>query len=110
MSRTPQTLASGTKSTTTTEAIYDVPVGNVATPYLSITNNSTTKVDVSVYINNTTSDLLFRTKTLPAGVGKEIFFTELANHKLNPLYELKIALSAAVSVNYFLSGSLIAAS
>jgi len=108
MSRTPQTLEFGSLSTTTLTTIYATPEGSVVTPFLVATNNSSSKVAVSVYINNQSSDLLFCKKTIPAGVGKKVFFNELATQKINPFYEIKIQLDSAVSVNYFLSGSVIA--
>lgn len=108
MARVPQTLSVGTISDDTLTELYEVPAVKVATVFLSVTNTSTTKIDISVYINDGATDRIFRKKSLPAGEGKEIFFNELANHKLNPGYKLKIqSNSPSITFNWILSGSVI---
>lgn len=107
MARTPQSIAIGSISTTTRTTLETVATGQVLSPDLVVANNSTSKVDVSIYINNGVSDFLFAQKTLPAGPGKQIYFEKLKTQKINPNQILKIELSSAVSVNYFLSGIIV---
>ena len=105
MARNPTSLATGSISTTTLTEIYSPLTGEVVSPALVVTNTSAVQVEVSVFINNGTSDLLLTKKTIPAGSGKTWRVLELATQKLLSSHAIKIQLSAG-SVNYFLSGNI----
>lgn len=106
MARTPSSLAKGSLATTTLTELYEVPTSNVLTPFLELTNTTSTKLDVDVYIEAGGTDLLFKTVTLPAGAGKSVLVADLSLQRLEAGEAIKIQLSSANAINYFLSGSL----
>lgn len=105
MARIPNNLAIGSIGTTSLTTIFTA--STVTSLSLVITNNSSNSNEVDVYINDSTSDLLICSYKIPAGVGKTVIPKEIATQKINGNFSVKIQLSNASAVNYFLSGSVI---
>jgi hypothetical protein len=105
MARVPQSLATGTLSVTTLETIYNA--SSVTSVSLVLTNDSASSNEATVYINNGDTDLVLCKYKIPAGVGKTVTPKEVATQRINGNFSVKIQLSNASAVNYFLSGSVI---
>jgi len=108
MARAPKNLATGTIDNTTIKELYEVPVDTVTSPELVLTNMSASPVDVDVTINDGSEDFLLVTARLVGGIGKRHRVPSISDVKLNQLFAVKIQLSAATPINFFLSGTEIA--
>lgn len=100
-------LAFGTLNTIALTSVYTVPTGDKIQPFLLLTNASATQVNASIIINNGSVDLLASFIKIPAGVGKNIRALEVSDLRLQTGMIVKLQLSAAIDVNYFLSGVVI---
>ena len=106
MARQPKSLSIKEINTTTITSLdYVVPSGVVTNASLVVTNNSGTINTVDVYVNDTVSDHLLVSKKIASGIGKTWRVLELSDIKLNTGFEIKIKLSSANLVNFYLSGS-----
>lgn len=107
MARSQSNLSIGSVSDTTLTTLYLVPSNSVVTSYLALNNTSGSNVDVDVYINDGSTDRVIETVNLKTGSKKQDFASLLSTQKLTEGFSVKIKLSIANTVNYFLSGSII---
>lgn len=84
---------------------YVVPAATVTSASLVLTNAASLINEVTVIINNGTSDFILARKKLPAGIGKSWRVLEMSDEKLSAGFFVKINLSASSPVNVFLSGN-----
>ena len=84
---------------------YVVPAATVTSASLVITNVAPVINEVTVIINNGTSDFILARKKLPAGIGKSWRVLEMSDEKLSAGFFVKIGLSVSSAVNVFLSGN-----
>lgn len=97
-------LAWGLLSTTAVTTIYTNSVsGAQVHPFLVITNAGATAVDVTIYGNNNSTDLILAKKKLPPKIGANYRVLEVSDLRMATNYSLKLQVSGG-SINYFLSG------
>ena len=106
MSRTPQSISIGQTATTDIQTIYTGITGQVLSPSLVFTNASATAIEISVYVNDGSTDFLIETRTVAAGVGKPWIVSTLGTQKIDPLNAIKFQATTATAVNHHLSGSI----
>lgn len=106
MPRTPKSLEIRqiTSSGITTFS-YVVPAATITSPNLVITNAAATINDITVIINDGTDDFTLAKRKLPAGIGKTWRVLEMSDQKLDTGFTIKLNLTDAGPVIYFLSGS-----
>ncbi len=106
MSRTPKSASIQEIATLDLVTLdYVVPSSTVATAFLVITNLSAIIIDISVYINDGSSDFLISQNKIPSGIGKTWIVKELTTQKLNNSFTVKVQSTTADSFNAFLSVS-----
>ena len=106
MARTPLNASIKQIATTTlTDLDYLVPASTVSTAFLVLTNNSTAILDISVYINDGSTNYLLVKDKIPAGLGRDWIVRELSTQKLNAGFSIKVQATTSSVFNAFLSVS-----
>lgn len=96
-------LASGTIAATTSTTVYTAPSASPVRIYnITLTNNTTNAITVSIYVNNGASDLLFKTVKIQDGIGKTKTIYEVSALQASDI--IKIQASSVDSFNYHISG------
>lgn len=96
-------LKKGSTSSTSTETIYTVGIGNTASiSSLVICNTSSSSVAVKIYISDSSDTLVTEVK-LNAGVGKSKVVAEMIGG-INSQSSVKMQLGSSGSVNYIIYG------
>lgn len=106
MSRSPQSISIGQTSTVTIQTIYTGITGEVLSPALVFTNASATAIEISVFVNDGSTDFLIEKRTVAAGIGKVWIVSSLGTQKIDPLNAIKFQATTATAVNHHLSGSI----
>lgn len=106
MSRTPQSISIGQTATTSIQTIYTGAATGVLSPALVFTNASASEIEISVYVNDGSTDFLIETRTIAAGIGKAWIVSTLGTQKIDPLNAIKFQATTATAVNHHLSGSI----
>lgn len=106
MARTPIAVAPQTISTTDiTDLGYVVPDNTVSTPFLDLTNDSSSILDIDIFISDGTKDFIFCNVKIPAGVGKKKRIVALSDQKLGAGFSIKVKATTTSTFNAFLSVS-----
>ena len=106
MARTPQSISIGQTLTTAIQTIYTGSAGDVLAPALVFTNTSASIIEISVFVNDGTTDFLIETRKIAGGLGNKWIVTSINTQKINPLDSIKFQASTATAVNHHLSGSI----
>ena len=106
MSRTPLNASIEQIATTDLTTLdYVVPTGAVSTPFLVLTNLTTSILDVTIYTNNGTTDFILVQDKIAGGIGKTWIIKELSTQKLNAGFTIKVQATTATAFNASLSVS-----
>ena len=84
---------------------YLVPANTVSTASLVLTNTTENILDISVYINDGSTDFILVKNKIAGGIGKEWIIKELPTQKLNTGFAVKVQATTADAFNAFLSVS-----
>lgn len=106
MARIPKSLAIQAISSTSLITLnYVVPVDNVTSATLVLTNATSSIIDVTIFINNTVSDFIIDRVKIPSGLGKRKRIVTISDEKLNAGFQIKVQATTTDTFNAFLSGS-----
>tara|TARA_R110002012_G_scaffold294794_1_gene491091 strand:- start:133 stop:468 length:336 start_codon:yes stop_codon:yes gene_type:complete len=106
MARTPLNASIEQIATTSLTTLdYTVPASTVSTAFLVLTNASTSILDLSVYVNDGTTNFLLVRDKIAAGIGKDWIVKELPTQKLNAGFTIKVQSTTTDAFNAFLSVS-----
>lgn len=104
MARTPIAVAPKTIATTDiTDLGFPVPANTVSTPFLDLTNNSSSILDINIFISDGTTDFIFCNVKIPAGIGKKKRIVALSDQKLGAGFFIRVQATTTDSFNAFLS-------
>lgn len=106
MARIPQSISFGQTATTAIQTIYTGSAGDVLAPALVFTNASTNIIEISVFINDGTTDVLIEKRKIAGGIGNKWIVSSINTQKINPLDSIKFQANTANAVNHHLSGSI----
>ena len=92
-------------TTTLTTLDYVVPVDTVSTAFLVLTNVTAAILDITIYINDGTTDFILVQDKIAGGIGKTWIVKELSTQKLNAGFTIKVQATTATAFNAALSVS-----
>lgn len=106
MARTPLNASIEQIATTSLTTLdYTVPASTVSTAFLVLTNLTANILDITIYINDGTTDFLLVQDKIPGGIGKDWIIKELPTQKLNAGFTIKVQSTTSDAFNAFLSVS-----